>query len=393
MTVEIEMTNNILNIETVEAYVEQLLIEKLPTSICFHNLEHTQNVKTEVEKLAQKANLSKETIEILVLTALFHDTGIIEGFEGHEGNSQLIAAKYLRANNYPNEAIEQVKKLIKVTNPTIAPASLLEKIICDADTSHIGQKRYIDNVSKLRQERETLASKTFMDLDWEKENLRFLQQHTFYSKVGRRRYQKRKLKNIKKVKNRIKALKKEIAKKEQNLALNDDRGARMMFKTALRNHIDLTAIADQKANMMLSVNALILTIGMPVFASYLPEKLYLLGPSIVFMLTCVTTMVFATLSTRPIKMDGKTNLSDLNSGKTNLFFFGNFYKIGLNPYQNAIRTLIANQQNFDNSIINDLYYLGLALGDKYRHLRTCYNVFIVGICMSLLAFLIAYTVC
>ena len=34
-----------------------------------------------------------------------------------------------------------------------------------------------------------------------------------------------------------------------------------MFKTALRNHLDLSNLADNKANIMLSVNALIITIA------------------------------------------------------------------------------------------------------------------------------------
>lgn len=226
-----------------------------------------------------------------------------------------------------------------------------------------------------------------IDLQWEEKSLRFLQkEHSFYTKAATSAYYNRKLRNIDKTKKRLQKKRRIEEKRLGEFSVAKNKAALTMFKIALRNHIDLTAIADQKSNIMLSVNALLLTIGMPVFASYLSEKLYLLAPSIVFMLTCIITMVFATLSTRPIKMDGKTNLNKVPSGKTNLFFFGNFYNIGLNNYQEAIKKVIANKEQLDTSIINDLYFLGHSLGDKFRYLRICYNVFIVGIASSLIAF-------
>jgi len=350
-----------------------------------------KNTKAAIQ-LGKAEKLNKSDREILTLAALFHDTGFIKTYEEHEGESQLIAATYLREQNYPEDKIEKVKSLIKITDPKIAPASLLEKIMCDADTAYVGQKKYRSQSNNLRKEWE-LNKKDYYptDLQWEEENLNFLQkEHLFYTKSAKAIFQDRKSTNIDKTKRRL-----QKAKKAEEIRLNEfsvakNKAALTMFKTSLRNHIDLTAIADNKSNIMLSVNALLLTIGMPIFASYLSEKLYLLAPSIIFMFTCITTMVFATLSTRPIKMDGNTNLAKIPAGKSNLFFFGNFYNIGLNTYQEEIKKVISNKEQLDTSIINDLYFLGHSLGDKFRYLRICYNVFIVGIALSLIAFLISF---
>lgn len=392
MTVEgISMKTN-LKIKAIEAYVVQLLNDKLPVNLYFHNIEHTLRVKKAVVKLAKAEKISKEDREVLTLAALFHDTGFINTYEGHEGESQMIAVAYLRDKNYPEEKITLVKQLIKITDPKIAPASLLEKLICDADTAHVGQKKYNTRMSDLRKEWEKKKKDFYpTDLQWEKENLSFLQnKHIFYTKAAKTAYQDRKSKNINKSKIRLQNAQKVEEKRLNEFSVAKNKAALTMFKTSLRNHIDLTAIADNKSNIMLSVNALLLTIGMPIFASYLSDKLYLLAPSIIFMFTCITTMVFATLSTRPIKMDGNTNLAKIPSGKTNLFFFGNFYNLGLNTYQEEIKKVIANKEQLDMSIINDLYFLGHSLGDKFRYLRICYNVFIVGIGSSLIAFLISF---
>lgn len=392
MTVETTSTKVNVKIKAVEAYVVQLLNDKLPANLYFHNIEHTLQVKEAAVELAKAEKVSKKDREILTLAALFHDTGFINTYEEHEGESQIIAAAYLREKGYPEENITKVKQLIKVTDPKIAPASLLEKIICDADTAHVGQKKYNTRMSDLRKEWE-LNKKDYYptDFQWAEENLALIQnKHTFYTKAAKIAYQNRKSKNINKTKNNLKEARRAEEKRLDEFSVAKNKAALTMFKTSLRNHIDLTAIADNKSNIMLSVNALLLTIGMPIFASYLSDKLYLLAPSIIFMFTCITTMVFATLSTRPIKMDGSTNLAKIPSGKTNLFFFGNFYKLGLNTYQEEIKKVIANKDQLDMSIINDLYFLGHSLGDKFRYLRICYNVFIVGIGLSLIAFLVSF---
>ena len=97
-----------------------------------------------------------------------------------------------------------------------------------------------------------------------------------------------------------------------------------MFKTALRNHMDLSNLADNKANIMLSVNALIVTIAIPMGAGYVNDDSHLMIPVIILLLTCLSSMIFATLATRPIPMTGHTSQEAIQEGRANLFFFGNF---------------------------------------------------------------------
>jgi hypothetical protein len=41
------------------------------------------------------------------------------------------------------------------------------------------------------------------------------------------------------------------------------------------------------------------------------------------------------------------------------------------------------------SLVKDIYYLGVILGRKYRLIRLAYNVFMIGIILSVIAFIIA----
>jgi len=177
--------------------------------------------------------------------------------------------------------------------------------------------------------------------------------------------------------------------KKQN-GINGNRGAQMMFKTALRNHIDLTSIADNKANIMLSVNALIITITISLLGSKIDTNEFLMLPAIMLMITSVVSIIYATLATRPIKTDGLTAREQIGKETTNLFFYGNFYKMPFEDYKEGIRTIVQDEQQLDDSITSDLYFLGKSLGAKFARLRICYNVFAIGLTLTAIAFAVSF---
>jgi hypothetical protein len=166
----------------------------------------------------------------------------------------------------------------------------------------------------------------------------------------------------------------------------------MMFKTSLRNHIDLSALADNKANIMLSVNALIITIIVPLAVVQVKETPYLGGPILILLFTCLSAMIFATLATRPIKMAGITPNLTIDQGKSNLFFFGNFYKMSFDHYKRGVYQVLEKDEDLDDTIIRDLFFLGKSLGAKYAQLRICYTIFMSGISLTVLSFLLVYAI-
>ena len=172
--------------------------------------------------------------------------------------------------------------------------------------------------------------------------------------------------------------------------INGNKSAQMMFKTALRNHIDLTSIADNKANIMLSINALIITISLPLLASRISDDAKMIFPTFILLTTCVASIIYATLATRPIQTKGLTSIESIQGGTTNLFFYGNFYKMKFSDYKAGISMILEDDAKLDDSIISDLYYLGKALGNKFTQLRVCYLIFMIGTTLTVLAFAILF---
>ena len=377
-----------------ERYVTALLKEKLTEDHRYHSLQHTFSVRDAALKLGKSMALAEEELELLDLAALFHDTGFTETYEGHEAVSCQIAQAFLESHGYPEEKIEQVLLLIDATFPSKYPATILEQVIKDADLSNLGSANYFDSLKNLRYEWAVFLNQAYNDKEWYKLNSKFVKEHEYFTPAGKELYgfqseiNRQKLKELRKDHAKPKKDKKEKVEKESSKFghIASSKSAQMMFKTALRNHLDLSNLADNKANIMLSVNALIITIVMPLAASYVKSNLYLLVPMGTLLATCLLSMIFATLATRPIKMMGYTSRELINSGRSNLFYFGNFYKMTFTEYQEGMQEVVSNDENLEGAIMRDLYYLGHSLGRKYYQLRVCYTIFMWGVIATVIVF-------
>jgi predicted metal-dependent HD superfamily phosphohydrolase len=371
-------------IRKAEEYVCELL-KQLDTRYCYHDLEHTLRVKQAVEELSTAARLAPTEREVLLLAALFHDTGFTEVYHGHEQVSCRIAREFLQEQSYPSNQTEQVISCIEVTEMNATPDNRLEMLMKDADLSNLGQEDYLKYLARLRCEWEDVLHKKHSDAEWYALNHHFLKSHRYYTPTANSLYGHQFEANQKHLKQMAKESKESLKK-----GIKGSRSAQMMFKTALRNHLDLSNLADNKANIMLSVNALIITIAMPVAATYIASLPYLLPPAILLLCTCLASMIFATLATRPIKMTGYTPADVIERGDSNLFFFGNFFRMSLREYQDGMAKIVDNEERLEGSIMRDLYYLGHSLGRKYHQLRICYNIFMLGIIMAVVVFAISY---
>lgn len=191
------------------------------------------------------------------------------------------------------------------------------------------------------------------------------------------------------------ALPKEKDKKKKNKEGKPERlerGVETMFRTTLSNHNNLSRFVDNKANIILSVNAIIISVSLSTIVPKLdsPSNSHLIIPTLILIVSSLVSIVFAILATRPRVTKGSFSRNEVDEKKVNLLFFGNFYKMSYDDYNWAMNELMKDREYIYNSMIKDLYNLGIVLEQKYRLLRNTYNVFMVGIIISVLAYLIAF---
>jgi hypothetical protein len=155
---------------------------------------------------------------------------------------------------------------------------------------------------------------------------------------------------------------------------------------------NLSQMADNKANILISVNAIVLSVVISALFPKLESNTHLTIPVIVLVVVCVTVIVFAILATRPNISGGTFTKEDIASKQTNLLFFGNFYKMGLHDYDWGMMEMLTDKNYLYSSIIKDSYFLGVVLAKKYRLLRVAYNIFMYGLILAMIAFALSFMI-
>jgi len=386
-------------IEQSEDFVSNLLKDKLSNLYSYHNFNHTLTVVNAVKELCKKEDIDGNEKEMLLVAAWFHDTGYTVGYEKHEEESVKIATKFLKEKGQSDEFIAKVSSLILATIKEYVPKTHLEKIIKDADYAHLVGSQYETTCELLRLELKNAHNVSFSNTEWAKENLNFLlNKHRFYTDYALKKWQPLKEKNLILVQKKIDKQEKKAADKveEENKKKDKiekpDRGVDTLFRVTLGNHTRLSGIADSKANILLSVNAIIISIALSSIIPKLdsPKNAHLVIPTFIMLMSSVTTIIFAILSTRPKVTTGVFTREDIEAKKINLLFFGNFYKMPLEEYDWAMNEMMKDRDYLYSTMIKDLYYLGLVLQRKYNLLRIAYNLFMAGIIITVIAFVIAF---
>ena len=350
----------------VEEFVIHHLNENLDPKFIYHNIAHTQRVVEKTKELVEGAKIEGEEAENLVLAAWFHDTGYTKSMENHEDFGVEIAKQFLQSKGFSEERIVQISKLIAVTKMGEVPVSKAEKIIKDADCSHIGSKSFTEQTELLRKEWELTKDRVLTENEWLEENIGFLtKNHRFYSDFASKNWDKTKGKNLAQLLKQQKKLNQENVKlkqKKEELAFKKnkvelpERGIETMFRVALRNHITLSDIADTKANILLSVNAIIVSLALSNLLPKLdnPSNHYLVIPSLIFIAFTVASIVLSVLSTRPNVTQGKFTKEDVANKKVNLLFFGNFHQMKLPDFEWAMDEMMKDRDYLYGSLTKDL---------------------------------------
>jgi len=376
-------------------YVFELFKNSSNSSLIFHDYKHTADVVKGAIEISASIGLNSEELEIVTLAAWFHDTGYLEICEGHEQISIKVAKQFLENENYESGKLQKVVGCILATQLIKEPENKIQDVICDADTLNIGTSDYQLRSKILRAEQEQITGIMVSDLDWIKSELEFLKNHRFYTRYAQITYNETKAKNIFQRREEYKKL---VKKQEDQTLKNTEReekdlrnrvpqrGIETMFRTTLRNHINLSAIADSKANLMLSINAIIISITISVLIPNYRANPELIAPSIFLLSVCLLSIIFATLSTMPKVTRGVFTKEDVYNKKANLLFFGNFFNNTLEEFQWGMGEMMKDHDFLYGSMVRDLHSLGNVLNAKYRYLRITYFIFMFGMILSVVMF-------
>jgi predicted metal-dependent HD superfamily phosphohydrolase len=374
-------------IDQAARHVTTLFAERQTPALHYHNLAHTQLVVQAAQEIAHSYSLSEEERTAVVIAAWFHDVGYLNNYEDHETESAMLAHAFLSQHEVPEALVEQVTTCIEGTAWPPHPSGPLQEIICDADMAHLAAEDYLARIQDLRKEIKEHTGSKLGKTQWTRRNRQFFEKHRYFTDYAQTHYEPRKQQNYAALVTQVdKKSSKKKKKVKENIA---SREAGVLFRIVFRNHMDLSAIADTKANIMISVNSILLSVLVTVLFRNLDDYPNLWLPSAILVTVCLLAIVFAVLATLPRITHGSFQQGDERERRAKLLFFGNFHDMPIADFLVGMQQTIQDDSLVYDSLSRDLHYLGKVLHRKYVMLRRSYLVFVIGWVISIVAFVIA----
>ena len=157
------------------------------------------------------------------------------------------------------------------------------------------------------------------------------------------------------------------------------------IRTTSRNNIERIKIADQKASVLMSLNAIMITILIPAIIANLDRIIadYYFIPLTIIAITCTLTLYLSSKSLQPISLDyDKTIYSD--NPDPSPFFFGNFYKMKPEQFRDYYQKSLETNDSVAEYVLQDIFHIGRIVARKYQMIRRAYMIFLNGLFLVIL---------
>lgn len=372
-------------------YVLQIFDEKQDNRLVFHNYHLASSCAERVAVLRADLELPERVVEIAQIVCWFLPVGYLFDYRAPLNYSLRELGRFFSQHAYPEKARKQVVHCLQHIGHRRQPVTPEEKLVSDARAISGWLCDFPARMELLRMEQTLMTGEEVSDTEWLQYQYQFLMDLRLYSPLARTEFQAQ-------LSQELLQLQKEINKQagagtEERYKLEKkipSRGAQTFFRTNFRNHINLSAIADRKSRIMISVNAIMISV-LITFMSYqnmAESRPMILIPVTLFLVTGLLSLIFAVLSARPhITHHAESkNIDELL--QKNIIFFGNFVHLELPDFEEAMDRLLKSDELLYGNLVRDLYFLGKVLDKKYRYLSVSYNVFMLGFVLTVLSFLV-----
>lgn len=158
-----------------------------------------------------------------------------------------------------------------------------------------------------------------------------------------------------------------------------------VFEILQETQVELSHMADSKANIMITVCSILLTL---VVAQLQTGDLII--PTTIFAAFSGLALFFAILCVMPsVALPRLLRGTSDNSKKLNLLFFMNFSRMPVEQYVAELEKILTDPQQMYENLSRDVYFAGKVLADKkYRYLSWSYLNLMAGISTGALALII-----
>ena len=186
-----------MNFLKAKEFLMPKLERELNPNLFYHGAHHTRQVIASSIRIAKNEGISEPELLLLKTAALFHDSGFLYTYRGHEAASVQISRESLPQFGYDSQSIDIIGELIISTQLPQCPTTFLAEILCDADLDYLGgdKDKFLQIAESLYLELKGLEM-VKNEEEWDKIQINFLSNHKYFTKYCQLTREPRKQKNI-----------------------------------------------------------------------------------------------------------------------------------------------------------------------------------------------------
>jgi len=156
--------------------------------------------------------------------------------------------------------------------------------------------------------------------------------------------------------------------------------ASTFFRNALRSNLDLTALADTKAGILISLNGFILTVSVTA-SSFIIHNDLMTYAFIAIILTSLGSIILAVLAVKP-RVKEKLIQKDFQENYTSLLYYQDMANLSPDEYLSKTKEILKSNKKTTKEMTNHLHILGNEIKTKYHWLKYAYTYFSIGLLLS-----------
>jgi hypothetical protein len=354
----------------------------------------------EATEIGKQEGLQHMDLENAVVAVWFRYAGMDDIDTGQTEKMRTLLNDYFDAVDYPLEDRVTVQNAIECVAKNKYPSNPIELVVSDGVYSRLADRNFIENIILVKDELNRLNNKDRTELFYMKYFLGLFVKIRYYTDFASQKYAVQRQKNFEYVEKRISKLEEEqqksekVKSKSESSVILTNKETEDLFKLAFRNYNHLISVADSKASLLIRVNAIIISVTIAFVLGKIEKSLFILWPTIILLIVCLITIFLAILASRP---QSNVFIEDKNSHSYQRFFFGSFdmvdpafRRIRWEEYYQQLTELFSNtKETLYMELYKESFNVRKVLARKFSYLSLAYWVFLFGLLISVVAFVVA----
>jgi len=405
-------------IKQAEKYATKIILDEFSDKLVRHNMAFQRRIIKGIKEIGAAEGITPEELDCVLIAGWLSQLGFkdLEKLlaENTEEDffincykcTESIAQTFLEEIDYPISDRQVVLKILDDSKPFSTADTKLSNVLVDAITIDWGKSKSNKRIKEQYEELLLTNSTELGTNNFLIRSIKFLKEHNYRTNYAKENLRPKKQALILKLEKESKGFTRsensvmtkelgitddELKKLKKSLVSvkgRDERGIQTMFRTTSRNHYTMIQMVDRKANIMISVNAIILSLILSRAIGIIDTFCIHNSPLLLMLLSSIISIIFAIIAIIPTTTHGSFSEQEVRNKEGNLLFFGNYHKMKFREYEWGMLQMLNDSNYLYSSLIRDQFFLGLKLQRKHWHIRISLAVFLIGFVTAVIAFVI-----